>query len=134
MAVRVEMGGSVMPGRALLLRWRVRGARTGGRVAASWDDKGSDARGGEGCEDTSSALPSKDNDSRNWDDDVEGGGRMDAGELSGVGVPEQRNESRLTKLSAGLAPVHGINGSRPEGGVISVSIQGRWGREGVPPI
>lgn len=104
MAVRVEMGGSVMPGRALLLRCRVRGARTGGRVAASRADEGSDARGGEGCEDTSSALPSKDNDSRNWDDDVEGGGRMDDGELSAVGVAEWRNESRLTELSAGLAP------------------------------
>lgn len=128
------MGGSVMPGRALLLRCRVRGARTGGRVAVWRAEEGSEARGGEGCEETSSALPSKDNDSRNWDDDVEGGGRIDDGELSALGVPEWRNESRLTELSARLAPMHGKDGSRPEGGVISVSIQGGWGRESVPSI
>ena len=81
------------PAKALWLLCRVRWVRTGGSVSASpgsWDGVG---RGGDGWEDTSSALPSKESDNRTWEDD--GGGRMEVGELRDVGLTEHWKECLL---------------------------------------
>jgi hypothetical protein len=75
-AVRAEIGGRVIPGRALLLRCRTRGARTGASVVPSSGGIGCAGRGGDCRDDTISALPSSESERRNWEDDFDGGGKI----------------------------------------------------------
>ncbi len=52
-------------------------------------------RGGDGCEATNSAFPSKERDKRTCDDADEGKGRTDAGELLAAELKEDENDPNL---------------------------------------
>jgi hypothetical protein len=73
--VKTEIGGSVMGDDALWLRCRLR-RRTGPRGwRSSADGGGAMGRGGDAFEGTTSALPSRERDRRNFEDSWLGGGR-----------------------------------------------------------